>query len=196
MVQVMRREQPGLSGRRPQIQPRFSGRAVAFLRVAFPAAANHVFPRGAAAAGARQNMIHRQIPALRAAILTPVLITTHHILLAERRLTPARNIYVFFQPYDGGKMKRHRLAADDQAVRLNGIRLPDEHHANRAAHVANVNRLIRLVEHQNARLLQHPHAPLHANDHETRSDIFASLYVRLVSACQRAIAFSEIAKTG
>ena len=150
MIQVMEYERFRFMGLFFQLQSGLLRRAVPFFRIAFPAAANHILPRGTAATGTRQDMIHRQISAFRPAILAGILVAAHHVLFAERNLASARNIHIRSQPYDGGEVKLHRFAADEQTVRLDGIGFSVDHHANRTTSVADIYRLICLVEHQDA----------------------------------------------
>ena len=148
------------------MQPRFIKRKIALARITDSTTTNNISPRGSAAPRPRQNMINCEIPPPLTAILACEVVPPINVLFTKRNIANAGDLYIPTKPNDHRQMKFHPFAAYQESVCFNYFNLSKEHHPNGALGVANVDRLVRLIQHQDAYIFDH--GPLPSAQNHTR----------------------------
>ena len=123
-------------------------RPVSLEEIAPKAGRDDVGPRGLPAPRARYDVVHGQLLPAPAAVLAGVPVAAEDVLLVERDPLEERLADVGGEPYHRGQREGARGGADHARRRLDALGLAGEKKRHRTPGVREMQRLVRIVEHQ------------------------------------------------
>ena len=134
-----------------QLHVRLAWRPARLAMIAAHTSANHVVPRVRPFPPARQDVVQRQLPGPLAAVLAGIAVSVEH-RLARKSSPHYGTLHHIDQSDHRGSGEQIGHTSNVAAPILYEFGLPSPYQRQRASHVANVQRLVVLVQHQNGRI--------------------------------------------